>query len=335
MNFKLIAGHEHNISHIKEMIQSGRIPHGILLTGPEGIGKRLAAVAMAAALNCADPGEDGACGKCVSCRKLKSGNHPMVRFAGSTKNEEELAAEFSGGEKVIIKNIGGEEAPAETAAEEDLSSNKKKVKISIEQIRQIKREVFLKPYKDSKKVFIVDDAANASPGALNCLLKILEEPPENTYFILVTSSGDSLPATIISRCSRYRFRPLTEKEMKYFLGLRPDAAKGVKDLSHQIKISGGSPGKFIEYSHIKDIKPGTLKTEKYFKVIKKWMGDKSESLRKLNIMLQLEGYDFRESPSGEKLDRVKIIEDTIERLNKNANRELAISNMFLKLDGLS
>ncbi len=332
MNFSLIAGHRHNIERLKKMLKTGRIPHGILFTGPEGIGKRLAAVSLAAALNCGDKKEDGGCGLCGSCKKLRTGNHPTVRFVGSPKNEKEMVAKYSADEKVKLKNIN---AIKQTGADgQSESSSNKTVKINIDQIREVKKEAFLKSYKTLKKVFIIDDAAAASRAALNCLLKILEEPPENTYFFLVTSSGDLLPATIISRCQEYRFSPLTDSEMNDFLSLRPDLKDNIKDPAKEIKISAGSPGKLVKYSQVGNIKIGSMKSEKFFKDIKKWMGDKPESLSKLNIMLQIEGYEFRKTPTEKRFYRMKIIEETIASLNKNANRELAISNMFLKLGQL-
>ncbi|MDA3792527.1 MAG: hypothetical protein PF545_02575, partial [Elusimicrobia bacterium] len=288
MNFSSIAGHGQNIDRIKETIKSSRIPHGIIFTGPEGIGKRLVAVSLVAALNCEDSKKKGACGICGSCMKLKTGNHPMIRFVGSPKNEEELVVKFGNGDELTIKNVAGVRySPGQPGS----SSGSKTVKININQIRQVIREASLKPYKNSSKIFIIDDAADASIGALNCLLKILEEPPQNTYFFLITSGRDLLPATIISRCREYRFAPLTDREMKNFLKLREDLKNNIKDVGREIKIAGGSPGKFVEYAQMDDIKLGDVKTESYFKEIKKWMGDKSESLRKLNIMLHLEGYD--------------------------------------------
>ena len=80
-----------------------------------------------------------------------------------------------------------------------------------------KREANFRPYEASSRVFIVDDADKLNDSAANALLKTLEEPPDTTYIILVTSYPDGLLPTILSRCQRLRFTPVDRRTVERFL----------------------------------------------------------------------------------------------------------------------
>jgi len=318
LNFSSFIGHTANKELLKKMIKTDRLPHALLFTGPEGIGKKLAAFSVAAALNCSSLTEDGACGECVSCLKLKSGNQPLIRFVGSPKQEEEARLEVNGFIEAVAPNITG---------------NSRTEKINIQQIREVIREASLKPYGSGKKVFVVDDAAGATVEAANCLLKVLEEPPEKTYFILLTSKEVSLLPTIVSRCQKFVFNPLSDKEMRDFAESYFPDEKSREKASSFIGISGGSPGKLLRQYNIENILLEDCAPEEFFNTVSRWCSD-GECGEKLEILLEYEAEKLRKEPDPERYKRVIIIEEAIESLKKNANRELAVSNMFLKLGAL-
>ncbi len=322
MNFNNIIGHKKNIRHLKKIIGNNRIPHALLFTGAQGVGKRMVAVAVASALNCKSLSADGACGKCPSCIKLKAGTHPFVRFIGSPKSEKKIEVDFGRGEKVLINNIIG-------VNEEDIRTITQK--ININQIKQIIRQSSLKPYGEARKVFIIDDIALSGREALNSLLKILEEPPKETFFILITSNEELLFPTIISRCQKIEFASLTDEDMEVFWQERLSPEVDVERKKELLEISSGSPDRLLKFLKLKNIYFSHTEPEVFFENVRKWFSGNLECIEKLKILLELEGAKFRNFPDDEGCRKIGIIMDTIENIKKNANAELAVSNMFIKI----
>jgi DNA polymerase III subunit delta' len=143
-------------------LASGRMPHALLLTGPEGIGKLALAEALARAALCAAAGPGGEpCGHCQSCRLYQADTHPDLT-------------------RVTIP--------------ED------KTQILVDQIRELAETMGLSRSMGAHRVAILWPADAMNPNAANSLLKTLEEPPERSLMILVTAEPSRLPATIRSRC---------------------------------------------------------------------------------------------------------------------------------------
>ena len=152
---------------LKSHIQRNRLAHTYLLTGEKNSGKEEVALAFAQSLNCLEKRYFETC-ECTSCRKVKAKNHPDVQW------------------------LGGEE---------------KVRSIKIESVREILGWASLKPYEGRWKVFIILNADKLTLDAANALLKVLEEPPPQTIFVLSVESRVYLPDTILSRCFEVRFRP--------------------------------------------------------------------------------------------------------------------------------
>ena len=144
-------------------------PHAMLVTGPPGIGKRVLAQWLARALLCEAPGAGGApCGACPGCRYAVAGQHPDLRIL----------------EPVDITDEGAK--PVEW--------------IGVDRIRALTRWAELTSHRGGAKVALIDPAERMNVPAANALLKTLEEPPANTFFMLVSHQPGRLPATIVSRC---------------------------------------------------------------------------------------------------------------------------------------
>jgi DNA polymerase-3 subunit delta' len=173
MPFRDIVGHRHLLNLISSAVQRGSLPPSLIFAGPDGIGKRRAAVALAQLLNCSSPvrndaaGEIGfdACGECASCRRIARGVHADV-----------LTIE-----------------PGDTGA------------IKVDQVRDAIEKSAYRPFEGRRRVVIVNDADAVLVEAQNALLKTLEEPPSASTFVLVTSRPDVLLPTVTSRCQRLRF----------------------------------------------------------------------------------------------------------------------------------
>lgn len=168
MSFADIRDQDIPIRFLENMLRSGRMPNGLLFWGPEGVGKRMTAVELAKAVNCAS-GSAGACGTCLSCRKVAHGNHPDVK----------------------------------TIAPSGKSRN-----ISVEIIDSINELAAYRPFEGAWRVVLFDDVHRMGEPAQNHFLKTLEEPPSKTMFVLVTPSPRLLLPTIRSRCQQVRFGAL-------------------------------------------------------------------------------------------------------------------------------
>jgi DNA polymerase-3 subunit delta' len=180
MRFDDFVGNRKIIDRLRRKLREGRFPHALIFTGPEGVGKRTCARMIAKALNCpASSSKDDFCDECTQCRKIDAGTHPDVLSVGL----EEEASE-----------------------------------IKIAQIRDLLQTLELRPLEGSNKVFIIDPADAMNAAAANSLLKGLEEPPDNSYFILLSPNPQSLLVTVRSRSQTYPFVPLTLEELRHFGG---------------------------------------------------------------------------------------------------------------------
>lgn len=178
MPFRTIAGHSRLLSLLARVIARDTMPPAVLLAGPVGVGKRLTAIAIAQAINCLHPQtpdglERDACGECASCRRIARGIHPDV---------------------IVVE-------PGDTGS------------IKIEQLRDVVERSQYRPFEGRRRVVIIDEADAAGDDAQSALLKTLEEPPSASVFILVSSMPDALLPTVLSRCPRLRFSPLTPNEV--------------------------------------------------------------------------------------------------------------------------
>jgi DNA polymerase III subunit delta' len=161
-------GNDSIVAQLESRVRTGRFPHALLFSGPDGIGKHTFAVRLIQALNCSGH-QVPACGECDSCSRIGRGTHPDVRTVGVA---------------------------------EDASQ------IRIEQIRDLRGTLALAPLEGRIRAWIIDPAERLSAGAANALLKVLEEPPPRICFFLITTNASELLLTIRSRCQIHHFAPL-------------------------------------------------------------------------------------------------------------------------------
>jgi DNA polymerase-3 subunit delta' len=204
--FRDLIGQRDERALLQGALRSGCVSHAYLFVGPEGVGRRAAALAFAQALLCRRGGDD-ACGSCDACRKVAAGAHPDLR---------------------VIAPGGRTESGAERRA------------VGIEQVRDLKRDAAYPPYEARWKVFIVEDAEAMRAEAANSLLKILEEPPAQSVIVLISESDAALLPTIVSRSQIVRFSYVPAAEIAAALseraGVPPDQAPFLAALC------GGRPG---------------------------------------------------------------------------------------------
>ncbi len=172
MPFERILGQDQPVQILKKSIENQTVSHAYLFYGPEGVGKKLAAIELAKALNCLTPG--GECCGCDSCRKIDNRIHPdffLVEPEKKTATSREAA-------------------------------------IRIERIRELQKKLIYMPYEGRTKVAVIDGAESMNPQAANTLLKTLEEPPRETTLILTAVNPFQLLPTLVSRCQGIRFSRL-------------------------------------------------------------------------------------------------------------------------------
>jgi DNA polymerase-3 subunit delta' len=196
------GGQQRVFSMLGKMIADGTLPASLLFTGPPGSGKELAALRLAALLEC---GEGRACGGCQACRLVSSLEHPdvhLVYAVPSADREKSIAAIIeSRREDFLARGEFGNRARS----------------IGIEQIRNVIEKVSKQPFSGPRSVVAVMEAEKATTEAQNAFLKVLEEPPASSVMILVTARPDLLLPTVVSRCSEIRFDPLPEGAVAEYL----------------------------------------------------------------------------------------------------------------------
>ena len=199
-----IIGQEELKSHLTDSIDKGRISHAQLFTGIAGAGTLPLAIAYAQYLNCPNRKDGDSCGVCPSCQQIAQSAHPDVHFIypvnkqGKKSGEVVLSAEFLPQWREIMSQSGGYFTRQEWYDKLDLGKTLQGM-ISAKEADEIIRRLSFKSFQSQYKVVIIWQAETMNEEAANKILKILEEPWENTVFLLVAERGDLLLKTILSR----------------------------------------------------------------------------------------------------------------------------------------
>lgn len=200
--FREIIGQERAIGFLKNAISNKKIATGYLFTGIKGIGKSSTALAFALSLDCINPVDNDGCGECQSCRRMINGNHPDLLTIDLLEKRDSIV---------------------------------------VEQIRDINREISFPPALEGYRVIIIESAERMTVEAANAFLKTLEEPPSNNIFILIATDTSRLLSTIISRCQKVHFRPISEVEIEEYLMHNKGVDEGRAKIA--ARLSEGSIGR--------------------------------------------------------------------------------------------
>ena len=206
MSFKKILGQDKAINTLKGFIASKRMAHAMIFGGPAGVGKATAALEFAKTLNCLDADARTAhdnCGICQNCKHIDAKIHPDIIFA-------DFAYQAA---------LRGEEL-------------EKQQTLRVDTVRALTAASQQRPVMAKWKVYIIDSAEKMNEEAANALLKFIEEPPQNTVWILISSKREAMLPTVKSRCQSINFAPLPEDIIENILkdnfveaGLSKRAAK--------------------------------------------------------------------------------------------------------------
>jgi DNA polymerase III subunit delta' len=195
MGFGDIMGHNKQLENLRLALAHNRLHHAYLFTGPEGVGKKTSAVGLAMALHCEAKNGDF-CGRCAECARIRARNHPDVRLIAPLMGKKE---------------------------------------ISIQQIREMEKELRFRSFSGGRKIMIIDPATLLNAASQNAVLKTLEEPPQNSLLILIAPSAGALLPTLRSRCLRLSFGPLPPGLVARYLvsekAMKPEHAELLAALS--------------------------------------------------------------------------------------------------------
>lgn len=234
MLFKEIIGQKAVKERLVRSVKEGRISHAQLFLGPQGSGSLALAVAYAQYTSCNSRLSDDSCGECSSCIKYNKLVHPDLHFVypvALSKNVRVSTDVAATWRDVFLDN------PYITLFSwfETLEAENKQAVIGVEESAEILRKLSLTTYEAEYKIMIIWQAEKMNPAAANKLLKILEEPPEKTLFLLVCESEDQLLRTIVSRTQLVKITKINDQDLIDALaerhGLQPEAAEGIVQLA--------------------------------------------------------------------------------------------------------
>lgn len=235
MKFSDITGHGDIIESLRGIKASGKIPHAFLFSGISGIGKMRTARAFAQYLHCKNPQNGDSCGKCPSCLQHGNHNNPDLHFIYPVVKREKEGVRVS---KDVIEEwremLDNYSYMPPEKWNDLIKAGNSQPSIYVNESDDIITRASLSAFQEDFKIFIIWQPEKMRPEAANKLLKMIEEPYEDTIFILVSNNDNKILPTIISRTQRYNFKPLIERELKELLlktGVSPEMAEDAARIS--------------------------------------------------------------------------------------------------------
>jgi DNA polymerase-3 subunit delta' len=326
VSFDQILGQESAVAILRNALLSGRLAHAYLFLGPEGVGKRLAALTLAKAMNCKSPPRAGeACERCPSCAKVNSANHADV----------------------ILLEPEGEV-------------------LKIDQVREMQKRLHYRPLEGGRRACIIDSADSLNEAASNAMLKTLEEPPAETHLFLITSRPHKLLPTILSRCQWVKFKPLSgdhivrilrtahsleEEQGRFYASLAEGSVGRALALSSRVDFEKRSawlhafseiPEKTAEeiFETCERVSKEEEEINDLLELWKLWIRDlmvckvqgNGEGAKLINHDLGAEAARVAERFSFDRLDGLfDLISDVQKSIAFNANRQLALETLMLEM----
>ena len=260
MRFQDINGHKEIIDSLRALADSGKIPHALLFSGVPGIGKMQTARAFAQYLHCKNHINGDSCGVCPSCLQHQNHNSPDLHFSYPVvkKDKTVISKDFIDAWREML-----DQNPfmAPEKWNEILKAGNSQPAIYVFESEDIISRASLSAFQEDFKIFIIWLPEKMRIEAANKLLKIIEEPFEDTIFILVSNNDSKLLPTILSRTRRFNFKPLRENEVKQML-IKSGVDENIAD--EAARISGGRMQKAHEIAlHPEEI----LEFSNFFKEI--------------------------------------------------------------------
>ena len=233
MRLSEVRGHDRVRAVLGRALERDRLPPALLFDGPDGVGKKMLALAVAQATLCEAAPAPEPCGECRACRRvagsIRSERLSELRQEADRHPDEDVWRNFRLHPDLVLAEGWWLTRTGRPRSEPE---------IRVDQVRDLVGEIAGSPFEARRRVFVIDDAHTMNDAAQNALLKSLEEPPPRSHVILVSSAASGLRPTIRSRCQRLRFGPLSRAVIGESL-LR-ERGLGAEEAGLQAALAGGS-----------------------------------------------------------------------------------------------
>ncbi|MFT5143360.1 MAG: DNA polymerase-3 subunit delta' [Rhodothermales bacterium] len=260
MGWDTIIGQTRAVSTLQSAVSSGRVAHAYLFHGPDGVGKRAAALALAQALLCT--GSSTPCGVCGPCEKVRRLIHPDLHVMIPQPNDARSEDIQERLQLLVSEPYATIDYVRRAKLDEVASSSGKQIQYSVGRIRHdpdappstgipLRRTMSFRPVEGRYKIAVLTDADLLRREASNAFLKILEEPTAQTVFILTSSRPDRMLPTILSRCQHVRFDRLEISQI--VSGLTDRSIMDAESAEAVARMADGSFGRALDLASSEDL----------------------------------------------------------------------------------
>ena len=214
MRFSEVIGQEVTKRHLLQMVQEDRLPHALMFCGPQGAGKLPLALALAQYLLCENPSEDEACHVCSSCRMLEHWSHPDLHFSFPVYKKKSTDHPVSDDFLPEWREQLDKSVYFDTENWlNDIKAENQQIVHYVYESDSLQKKLALKASQGGRKVVVLWLPERMNIEMANKLLKIIEEPPQKTHFLLVSEEPEMVLGTIQSRVQRINVPALKEEEI--------------------------------------------------------------------------------------------------------------------------
>ena len=240
MQFSEVIGQHEVKQRLIQSVSENRIAHAQLFLGPEGSGTLTLAIAYAQYINCSNRGADDSCGVCSSCNKYQKLIHPDLHFAypvasNKTVTKDPVSEDFISNWRNLVL-----QSPYFTLLQwyEEIDIENKQGIIGKNESQEIIRRLNLKSYEAEYKVMIIWMAERMNDSAANKLLKMIEEPPAKTIFILIAENQGQIIPTILSRTQLIKVPKIENNDLFGYIKAKFNYSDSL--VSDAVKLANGN-----------------------------------------------------------------------------------------------
>jgi len=239
VGFSEFLGNAASVTHLRESVRAGRLPHSLILAGPAGAGKYTLALMLAKVANCLEPKETGGlpdfCGQCSNCVRIGASGNLEELVAEAVAAREELRETDKRETRILIQTHSDVLV---------IPPDPPQLMIKLGQVRQAIHMAHYRPPVEARRAFTIFTSSAFMKEAANSLLKLLEEPPEHTTLVLLTENPQELLPTIRSRAVIHRLGALPAGEIETLLAQRRPELKP-RDRALAARLAEGAVGRAL------------------------------------------------------------------------------------------